>query len=164
MGAIPVPTRLKVLRGNPHGKPIRPEPKPPLLLEPVPPPDYLNEIAAGEWQRMTKQLQNLQMLTSLDLPTLANYCTQFAITVEAQSLLKAAADADPVHKGLLVPARSRDSTGYIVNPLVALIRESSKEMFRYAAEFGCSPVARTRIAATGGDRPTSKFVGLIAAS
>ena len=154
--------RLRILRGNPSGKPIRPEPQPEILITPEHPPVYLTALAATEWERVVKQLHKLRMLTALDLPTLAAYCQAYAVWVEAQYLLKAAAAVDHVNNGLLVPARSRDSKGFVVNPLLAVIRESAREMFRYASEFGFTPVARTRIAAADDQQPASKFAGLIA--
>src|SRR5215831_13796767 len=51
---IPIPTRLKVLRGNPGRRPLRPEPEPAPLSEPPEPPAFLIGYAAEEWRRAAR--------------------------------------------------------------------------------------------------------------
>jgi P27 family predicted phage terminase small subunit len=163
VGQHPVPTRLKEALGNPGKRKLCPEPEPEVLIDLPLPPDYLNQIAGAEWRRIAPQLLRLRLLTNVDIAPLAAYCEAYARWVEAQRQLKIEAAADPEHKGLLVRARSRDSVGFIVNPLIGVIREAAKEMMRHALEFGFTPAARTRIASGLNDPgPKSKFAGLLA--
>jgi P27 family predicted phage terminase small subunit len=159
----PVPTQLKLLRGNPGKRAIRPEPEPPRLQEPPPAPRILRGDALVEWHRVTRELMLLGLLTTLDLHPLAAYCQAFGRWMAAEEILARYADGDPVTQGMMV----KGSLGNpIQNPLVKIADRASDNMVRYAAEFGFTPVARTRIASgrTGRaeDRPPSKFAGLLA--
>ena len=48
------------------------------------------------------------------------------------------------------------------NPLVLTARQAAGDMVRFAAEFGFSPAARSRISNIDGEDPESKFSGLLA--
>jgi P27 family predicted phage terminase small subunit len=159
-----VPTKLKLLRGNPGKRAIRPEPEP-LPVEDAPAAlRILRGDALDEWKRVTKELQRLRMLTVVDLHPLAAYCQACGRWMTASDTLARMADADPVTHGLMV----KGSLGNpIQNPLVKIADRAAADMVRYAAEFGFTPVARTRIAAGNGgsgegDERPSKFSGLLA--
>ena len=47
------------------------------------------------------------------------------------------------------------------SPLVLTIRHAANDMVRYAAEFGLTPAARTRIATTDTESPIGKFGPLL---
>ena len=67
---------------------------------------------------------------------------------------------DPVMNGMLIKGRYGDS---IVNPLVSIVRKHASDVVRFAAEFGLTPAARSRISAgIRGENPQSKFAGLLA--
>jgi P27 family predicted phage terminase small subunit len=51
----------------------------------------------------------------------------------------------------------------VQNPLVSIVRKHAGDVVRYAAEFGLTPAARSRISAgIHGDNSQSKFAGLLA--
>src|SRR5262245_62892177 len=63
-GPRPIPTHLKVLRGNPGKQRLnREEPEP--MLPPAPPeaPEYLTSYARAEWERIVTELYRLKLLT-----------------------------------------------------------------------------------------------------
>jgi phage terminase small subunit len=60
--------------------------------------------------------------------------------------------------GLLVKGTDGHAT---VNPLVNVSRLAAGDMLRFAGGFGCTPVARARIAAGVHGRPPGKFDGLL---
>jgi P27 family predicted phage terminase small subunit len=155
----PVPTKLKLIRGNPGKRAIRPEPEPIVPLELPEPPDFLNEEAIAEWSRIGEELRRLRLLTVADTKPLAAYCVSYSRWAAAERALKMMAERDPVTKGLMV----KGSLGNPVqNPLVKVASNAARDMVRYAAEFGLTPVARARIAAgPGPDQPPSKFAGLL---
>ena len=70
------PLNLKILRGNPSGKPIRLEPTP----EPIPcdtePPDYLqlDGKASAVWRQLAPGLIRCGILTSADTALFGRYC------------------------------------------------------------------------------------------
>jgi phage terminase small subunit len=69
---------LKVLRGNPGQRRLRPEPMP-ARGEAVPePPKYLTDYAVEEWSRTAPELWHLGLLTVLDTNLFAAYCQSYA--------------------------------------------------------------------------------------
>ena len=86
-GPPPTPFKLKLLRGNPGKRAIRPEPEPTLLTEPPAPPRILRGDALDEWGRVTRELIRLGMLTVLDLRPLAAYCQVFGRWMAAEDTL-----------------------------------------------------------------------------
>ena len=82
----------------------------------------------------------------------------FYSRMAAESLAKMAAN-DPVTDGQLIKTKYGDAAA---NPLVNIARKHAGDMVRFAAEFGLTPVARTRLASGDyGPSPPSKFDGLL---
>jgi P27 family predicted phage terminase small subunit len=54
--------------------------------------------------------------------------------------------------------------GAVENPLLYISRKAAADMMKYAAEFGLTPAARSRVAGRGksDDEQGSKFAGLLA--
>jgi P27 family predicted phage terminase small subunit len=146
----PVPFVLRQLRGNPGKRPLRKPPAPSVLPECPPPPDWLHEFAKQEWWRTAPELHVLGLLSSVDTACLAAYCMSYAMWREAAEQL-----AD---ERLLSETRAGQTCR---NPLVKVARDAAADMMRYAAEFGLTPVARTRIAAGVRAEPPGKFDGLL---
>lgn len=158
-GPRPVPTHLKLLRGNPgKGKINRDEPQP-LVPDACPePPSFLSAYAAEEWRRVAAELHRLHLLTVIDTGPLAAYCVAFGEWRTARETLDRIAKGDPVMHGLLL---KRDRA-VVQNPLVYVARKAAQDMVRYAGEFGLSPAARVRIATGLAEVPGSKFADLLA--
>ena len=77
----------------------------------------------------------------------------------AESLAKMQAN-DPLMNGMIIKTKYGDAA---MNPLVSIVRKHAGDVVRYAAEFGLTPAARSRISAgIHGDNSQSKFAGLIA--
>jgi P27 family predicted phage terminase small subunit len=93
------------------------------------------------------------LLTVLDIHILAIYCTAYAEWREAEEKLAEARKRDPVTRGLLVDGR--------VNPILKIARNAAQDMLRFAAEFGATPAARTRISLGVGVPDNGKFGDLI---
>jgi P27 family predicted phage terminase small subunit len=119
-GPPPTPARLKLLRGNPGKRPIRPELQPEQPPTPPEPPDFLTGYAVGEWRRIAPELHRLGLLTVLDL-TLAAYCTAYARWRTTEELL-AGMDPDPRPK-----------------VLIRIATQAARDMARCGREFGMSP-------------------------
>jgi P27 family predicted phage terminase small subunit len=114
--------------------------------------------ARREWDRIAPGLFLFRLLSEADIMVLAAYCTSYARWKTAVEAFERVAELDPTMDGLLV----RGSEGQAKpNPLVKIISEAASDMLKFAAEFGFSPAARSRIAA--GPAPSSgKFAGLLA--
>jgi P27 family predicted phage terminase small subunit len=111
-GRKPTPTYLKLLKGNPGKRAIRPTVEPPRPAAPPPPPDFLSGYAKEEWVRVSPGLFALGLLTDLDTATLGAYCWACGVWHDARQALDRMAELDPKMKGLLV----KGDGGPVQNP------------------------------------------------
>jgi P27 family predicted phage terminase small subunit len=160
-GPPPQPAHLKLIRGNPGKRPIRPEPEPQVPQELPEPPGFLSEDAKGEWRRLVGELVRLRLLTTVDTMLFACYCQSFSDWKAAVEALGRMAEKDPVMRGLIIKDQGGD---HRQNPLVRVVRNAANTMLKCATEFGLTPIARARIAGAGFEPPggPSKFDGLLA--
>ena len=159
-GPRPMPTHLRLLRGNPGHRRINPDEPMPVVPDNCPkPPPFVKGYAAEGWARIAPELHRLSLLTLVDIAPLAAYCMAYARWRTAEEAMAHVADGDPMH-GLLI--KHLNSLG--VNPLVGVSRRAAADMVRFASEFGLTPAARSRIAAGpfADQNRASKFDGLLA--
>jgi P27 family predicted phage terminase small subunit len=126
-GRKPVPTALKLLRGNPGRRPIRPdlEPRPEPAIPRCPP--ELGRLAKKEWRRIAPKLFKLGLLSQTDRAALAAYCATYQHFIEAEVAIRAAApDCD-------------------VRSVVRIQAAALTLMHRYLTEFGMTPASRSRV-------------------
>jgi P27 family predicted phage terminase small subunit len=85
-GRKPKPTAIKVLEGNPGKRSLNTaEPKP---VKKAPRcPAWLEDEAKKEWKRMSKQLEQLGILTEIDMAAFAGYCQAYARWKEAEEFI-----------------------------------------------------------------------------
>lgn len=109
---------------------------------PTPPP-HLSDDAKVEWGRVCGDLYKTQILTELDRSALAAYCQAYGRWAQAERALAKMADGSPT-AGFVIKTKSGNA---IQNPLVGAANKAMADMVRYAAEFGMTPSARSRIKA-----------------
>ncbi len=138
-GRKPKPTAIKALEGNPgkrqlnHSEP-QPEKKAPRC------PTWLEPEAKKEWRRMVKQLEQLGILTEVDMAAFAGYCQAYARWKEAEEFIS--------KHGTIVKTPS----GYWQQvPQVSIAQSYLKIMNRFCEQFGLTPSSRSRIVA---DKPS----------
>jgi P27 family predicted phage terminase small subunit len=159
-GKRPMPTHLKLLRGNPGQRSLNPhEPMPTLPERPPEPPEWLDGYALEEWRRIIIEAFRLKLVTSMDIQPLVAYCKAYARWRTAEETIAAMAERDTMMHGLIVKTQSGGATP---NPLVWIAQSAARDMVRYAAEFGLTPAARSRIAAIDAAGKTGKFTGFLA--
>ena len=132
-GQQPVPTALKILRGNPGHQRIDPrEPKIPTadLSEPT---DLLDENGLKEWRRLLPILFPAGLATAADRAGLIGYCDLWSRWIELGRRLRSEGTV-VTRKG--IPAPSRYLGAYL---------EVFKQLRGCMAEFGLTPASRTRI-------------------
>lgn len=133
IGRKPKPTALKILEGNPGKRPINEqEPKPNKKAPKYP--TWLEPEAKKEWKRMSKTLENMGVLTEVDMTAFAGYCQAYARWKEAEEFLS--------KHGTIFKTPS----GYIQQvPQVSIAQTYLKVMKDFCSEFGLTPAARSRI-------------------
>jgi P27 family predicted phage terminase small subunit len=146
-----------VTRGNPGRRPIRRESAPLVPAELPEPPVFLVPCAREEWSRLGEELLRLKLLTTADLQTFAGYQAYGRWRAAEEALAKMAAD-DPATFGLITKTRDGNS---MRNPLVLIADEAAATMLKYAAEFGLTPAARSRVSAVDRGAAESKFGSLL---
>ncbi len=135
-GRKPIPTKLKLLAGNPGKRPLNDrEPKPKVKRPPCP--AHLVGEARREYRRMGRQLVIHGLVTVLDKPALAAYCTAWAIYVEASGKLQ---------KRGAIALTTTSPNGYpMQSPYIAIVNQALKQMRAFLVEFGMTPSSRGRV-------------------
>ena len=155
-GTKPKPTHLKLIEGNRGKRPLnRKEAAVPAAL-PVPPP-HLTADALEEWNRVAIWLHRIGLLSEVDRAALAAYAQAYGRWVQAERAIAKMAEKDQLTGGLMIKTSNGNA---IQNPLVGTANKAAADMMRYAAEFGMTPSARSRIAATPpeeGSDPADRF-------
>ena len=140
-GRKPSPTHLKLVKGNPGKGPINgSEPIPEATLPS--PPAELCEDARIEWERVSAELHRIGVLTTIDRAALAAYCQAYGRWIMAERAIRKMAERDPLTGGLMIKTTNGNA---VQNPLVGTANKAMADVVRYAAEFGMTPSARTRI-------------------
>ena len=145
-GRKPKPTNLKILEGNPGQRPLpKSEPKPqPIAPKP---PKWLRKEAKKEWKRAAKELEQLGLLTQIDMAVFAGYCQTYAKWQEAEEFMQENGSSYPIPK--------YDKEGEQIGvywqqyPQVSQARQYLDQINKIAAEFGMTASSRGRIQVPG---------------
>ncbi len=139
-GPRPKPTAVKKREGNAGKRPLN-DKEPEFEAPPdVPPaPEYLNEAARAEWDRVAPELFSQGLLKKADYAALAGYCQCFARWVEAEKFIE--------ENGSVIVMRDDDGDIKYVQqaPQVGISNRMLEHMRKFAAEFGMTPSARSRV-------------------
>jgi len=137
-GRKPKPTVLKELEGNPGKRSLNEfEPKPHKRAPKCPP--WLDAEAKKEWKRVAKQLEELGILTEVDMAAFAGYCEAYARWKEAEEFIS--------KHGTIVKTPS----GYWQQvPHVSIAQTYLKIMIKFCEQFGLTPSSRSRIVSDKG--------------
>lgn len=149
----PRPAGLKLIEGRGNGRDSggRQVKQPPGFVR-LPPeaPEWLPDEARAEWERVVPELQRLRLLKPVDRAALTAYCLTWDRLVRAQK------EIDDDGGSVL----GENSQGRVRHPAVAVIEAASKELRAWAAEFGLSPSAESKlISPEAGDGEDNPFAG-----
>lgn len=149
-GRKPLPTQMKVLRGNPGKRALnKAEPKPQVKAPPCP--RHLSKEARKEWRRISKELLTLGLLTVVDRAALAAYCQAWSRWVEAE---------EQMSKPDFKLVRSTDKGYEHASPWVGVANNALKQMKAFLVEFGLTPASRSRVSVAKPEEkdPYSEFL------
>lgn len=113
-------------------------------------PAWLEDEAKKEWKRMAKQMEQLGILTEIDMAAFAGYCQAYARWKEAEEFI--------TQHGTIVKTPS----GYWQQvPQVSIAQTYLKIMNKFCEQFGLTPSARSRIVTDNGDDKESDEMELL---
>jgi len=142
-GRKPKPTVLKLIQGNPGRRPLKLDEFRPAVAIPRPPAHVRENVEAyKEWKRVTAELAQYGLIAHVDRADLTFYCVNWARHVEAEDIIKKAADRDPIGAGLFV----KTPNGFPVqSPWLSVSNKAMEFCWKFLSDFGMSPSARTRV-------------------
>jgi P27 family predicted phage terminase small subunit len=131
-GPKPVPTHLKIVRGERKDRINTNEPKP-IKAEPKCP-TWISKDARKVWKRTTDQLRGMGILYEADIDLIVAYCNSVVNYQKATEIVD--------QQGVLVEGR-RD--GAVTNPAVRVQRDAATLIRMLASELGLTPSSRSRL-------------------
>ena len=156
-GRKPLPTKLKVLMGNP-GKQKLPKGEPTLDSCIPDPPACLDAYAIEEWNRVTPVLLALGLISELTVSAVIAYCDSYSDWRTATESL----NEIKKNKSPLAALIQTTSNGNVIpNQLKLVAKAARADMIRYATEFGGTEIAKIRLAIDPGRGKKKAFEGLI---
>jgi len=133
MGA-PEPCRLKTSESEIIQNPPAPETtKLRIIRKPQDAFPCLNKKAGNMYEKLSKELFELNLIRNLESHLLAVYCDSFIGWTEGKKQLK--------KEGYMVEGQR----GKITNPLVAIVKNHLEIVLRISPEFGFNPLSRANI-------------------
>lgn len=133
------PKSLHALRGNPSRLKLNASDNPDFDIEIPPAPDTLDEYGRGEWERVTRLMFDLKIITSLDEAILEAYCQNRS----ELRVLRKELESQPRF------VKSERSGMEHVNPRIREIRRLVQEQRLIVQELGFSPTSRSKVRTTG---------------
>jgi P27 family predicted phage terminase small subunit len=157
-GRRPKPTRLKLLEGNPGGRPInKNEPEPERGIPAIP--EWLKAfpVAVDEWERESEILDGMGVMTLAEAGTLAMRC-YLASQIQEMAL-------EIKDEGRVAYTSRMDSLGNEImdakaNPKCIQLKNIITEYRQIGSLLGLDPASRPRLTVDPKDKK-NKFQGLI---
>lgn len=131
-------------------------------------PQWLDKEGRKEWRRICPELKALDLLTNVDVSTLAVYCDQVSQYIAAAKYIHAhgliltvgGGSGESAEKVISPgPAVPKDDSEDILNLAVLVTQRCARVINAYLTEFGLSPSARVKLRppAMKGEGPVTKF-------
>jgi P27 family predicted phage terminase small subunit len=139
-GRKKIPTRIKELQGTVEKSRMVENEMTAELCSSIPePPNWLSEIAKQEWEKVTLELFNKQMLHNIDLRLIEAYCNAIALHIETEQMLR--------DKGRIQMFKNPDGTLKHMQavPYQKIANDALDRALKLATQFGMTPTARTSI-------------------
>lgn len=133
-GPAPVPTALRVLRGNPSRRKVATdEPKPKRKKAVCP--KWLDGEAGRLFKRLARELDDLGLMTTVDAELLAAYCREWCYYVEACERI--------AQDGAIIVGTNKQGSEYeMQSPWVNIRTKALLQVLAIAKRFGFSPADR----------------------
>jgi P27 family predicted phage terminase small subunit len=101
-------------------------------------PDWLDESASKEWERVVDELVELGLMTNVDVSALAIYCDTYSKYVQA---------TEKLNQGELVVefTNKTGATNLVPSPYINIQNKYADIIKKFLNEFGLTPSARARL-------------------
>ena len=153
-GPPPLPTKLKILRGNPGHRKLNDKEPQPDDSRPVCP-SWLDPEAKRKWRHLIPQLRAMGVATKVDGDALSQYCQVWSRWKQAEEFI--------AKHGPVISIRNDDGTiKYLAQiPQVSIARHLLTIMRNLQKEFGMTASARSSIRVDQVPGRQSEFMALI---
>jgi P27 family predicted phage terminase small subunit len=142
-GRKPLPTQLKAIEGNRGKRPLpQNEPKPAPIMPGMP--DWLDEIAIQEWQRLAPSLIRLGLLTEIDYIPFAVLVQEYSDMIQLRRYI---AEHGRTYEHSNVKGNANETT----RPEVYMLQKCIQNIKAFCVEFGLTASSRGRIQVPGMD-------------
>ena len=143
-GRRPTPAVAKKRAGNPGKRPLPKGEAKTKAAGRRPAPVWLGQYGKQLWRRLAPELDGMGLLKTIDIAAFEGLCDAYDSWRNAAAAIKKHGRTYTVG-GLIRP-----------RPEVTIAKDARKEMRMFAAEFGLTPSARSRVesALSGGEQPT----------
>jgi len=156
-GRKPLPTNVKIFRGNPGRRPLNDnEPQPGRKAPPCP------RILVGEerkaWRYLVRELGAMGTLASSDRADMMAYCHFWGVAIDAKQQLIEQRAAISGKDPKVIPTKSGN---FIQNPWLGIANVAMRELVSISSRMGLEPSERSRLK-TGNakeiESPLSKYL------
>ena len=145
MGKRVIPIDVQLAKGNPNRltkaeieKRKKAEEKLTPNKDKIKCPSWLDKEAKKEWKRIYKELEELNLLTNVDITALAIYCDAYSKYIQANKEI--------AEKGMFVEYTNKyGATNTIENPAVNAAKKYAEIIRKMCSEFGLTPSARAKL-------------------
>ncbi|MFT7372082.1 MAG: P27 family predicted phage terminase small subunit [Oleiphilaceae bacterium] len=142
----PVPTHLKLVKGNPGKRAInKSEPKPPKGIPRCP--AHLDAKAKIAWKNLAKYLDDMGVLTIADGYALERGCAIYARVRDLSAAIK-------IKKYSYETVNAQGELAHKAHPEVAMLDRAETLFKSYLVEFGLTPSARSKVSITEKNDPS----------
>lgn len=101
-------------------------------------PSWLDREGKKEWRRVSKELEELDLLTNIDTTALAIYCDAYSKLLQANKEIE--------DKGMFVEYTNKaGATNIIENPAIRTANKYIDVIRKMCGEFGLTPSARCKL-------------------
>ena len=104
----------------------------------------VDDVAAKEWRRVVKELNEIEVIGNLDLSNLGGYCNAYSGYLKATEELKTAP--------LVLRKETRTGEMFVRNPLIDIQTNYANEMRKFAGMCGLTIDSRLKVAVTKVDK------------
>ena len=152
-GQRPKPVAVQIAEGDPRKlgthkleQKLASEPKATLGLER---PKHLKGLALETWNFWSEEIAIMNLDNKPDAQMLEGACIAYARAVAADQVVDL--------EGILVPTRD----GQRAHPAISVSLKAWMQVYRFATEFGLSPVSRTRLASQKRAEPSKDLASIL---